>query len=215
MLLLAQTDYLNPNFAELVTPGGAYTGGIAFFKGSPGLIVDIPAVQVPTPARVLTSPPKTLLEAFRSFLLVAAHHSLTRERGPKPKDRNRSMMVHPAVATTSHKQYKAWIDKALKTLRVMVERLHASNSVAAVALFKTEYDSLATTFPGIRPLEELITELVEEVFDELNVVEVNGTKDAEKKINGRRPATGFFSEDQSWTVATRWKAYLRRTCRDP
>ena len=214
MLLLAQTDYLNPNFAELVTPGGAYTGGIAFFKGSPDLIVDIPTAQVPTPTRALTSPPKTLLEAFRSFLLVAAHHSLTRERGPKPKDRNRSMMVHPAVTTTSHKQYKAWIDKALKTLRLMVEKLHISNSAAAKALFKAEYDSLAKTFPGIRPLEELVTELVEEVFDELNVVEVNGTKDAEKKINWK--ATRYWilfggsKLDRGYTVEGLCTTYMPR-----
>lgn len=150
MLLLAQTDFLNPNFAELVTPGDAYTGGIAFFQGNPGLIVDIPAAQVPTPSRALTSPPKTLLEAFRSFLLVAAHHSLTRQRGPKPKDRNRSMMVHPAVATTSHKQYKAWLDKGFKTLKAMVEKLHASNNLsAAEALFKAEYDSLVATFQAL------------------------------------------------------------------
>ena len=88
MLLLAQTDFLNPNFAELVTPGDAYTGGIAFFRGDPGLIVDIPAAQVPTPSRPLNSPPKTLLEAFRSFLLVAAHHSLTclLYTSPRPRD---------------------------------------------------------------------------------------------------------------------------------
>lgn len=85
MLLLAQTDFLNPNFAELVTPGDAYTGGKAFFQGDPGLIVDIPPSQVPTPTRPLSSPPKTLLEAFRCFLLVAAHHSLTRQRGQNPR----------------------------------------------------------------------------------------------------------------------------------
>jgi hypothetical protein len=214
MLLLAQTDYLNPNFAELVTPGDAYTGGIAFFKGDPDLIVDIPAAQVPTPTRALTSPPKTLLAAFRSFLLVAAHHSLTRQRGPKPKDRNRSMMVHPAVATTSHKQYKAWIDKALKTLKVMVEKLHISNPAAAEAHFKVEHDSLAKTYPDIKPLSELVTELVEEVFDELNIVEVNGTKDAEKKINWK--ATRYWilfggaKLDRGYTVEGLCTTYMPR-----
>lgn len=214
MLLLAQTDFLNPNFAELVTPGDAYTGGISFFKGDPELIAEIPAAQVPTPSRALSGPPKTLLEAFRSFLLVAAHHSLTRERGPKAKDRNRSMMVHPAVATTSHKQYKAWIEKALKTLRAMVEKLHASTPAAAEALFKVEYASLARTYPSIRPLSELVTELVEEVFDELNVVEVNGTKDAEKKVNWK--ATPYWilfggaKLDRGYTVEGLCTTYMPR-----
>lgn len=214
MLLLAQTDFLNPNFAELVTPGRAYTGGIAFFKGAPDLVADIPAGQVPTPTRALTSPPKSLLEAFRSFLLVAAHHSLTRERGPKAKDRNRSMMVHPAVATTSHKQYKAWIDKALKTLKAMVEKLSARNPSAAEVLFKSEYNSLLKTYPSIRPLSELVAELVEEVFDELNIVEVNGTKDAEKNVNWK--ATRYWilfggaKLDRGYTIEGLCTTYMPR-----
>ena len=214
MLLLAQTDFLNPKFAELVTPGGAYTGGISFFKGNPGLIVDIPPTQVPTPTRALTSPPKTLLEAFRCFLLVAAHHSLTRQRGPKPKDRNRSMMVHPAVATTSHKQYKAWLDKSLKTLKSTLMKLQASNPASAAALFKSEYDSLKQTFPEIRSLAELIAELLDEVFDELNVVEVNGTKDAEEKVNWKASRywvlVGGAKLDRGYTVEGLCTTYMPR-----
>lgn len=214
MLLLAQTDFLNPNFAELVTPGGAYTGGVAFFRADPELIVEIPPAQVPTPSRPLTIPPKTLLESFRSFLLVAAHHSLTRERGPKAKDRNRSMMVHPAVATTSHKQYKAWLDKALKTLRAMLEKLHASNPSAAEALFKNEYGSLAGSFKDLRPLSELVAELVDEVFDELNIVEVNGTKDAEQKVKWKTARywilVGGAKLDRGYTVEGLCTTYMPR-----
>lgn len=214
MLLLAQTDFLNPQFAELVTPGDAYTGGIAFFKGDPDLVAEIPPTQVPTPARPLTSPPKTLLEAFRSFLLVAAHHSLTRQRGPKPKDRNRSMMVHPAVATTSHKQYKAWLDKGLKTMKSTVATLQNSNPAAAEALFKNEYGSLLKTFPAIRPLSELMAELVDEVFDELNIVEINGTKDAEEKVNWKATRywvlVGGAKLDRGYTVEGLCTTYMPR-----
>jgi len=214
MLLLAQTDFLNPNFAELVTPGGAYTGGIAFFQGAPELIVDIPPAQVPTPARPLTTPPKTLLEAFRSFLLVAAHHSLTRERGPKAKDRNRSMMVHPAVATTSHKQYKVWLDKACKTLRAMSEKMHAMRPAAAETLFRTEYESLARSFKDLRPLSELVAELVDEVFDELNIVEINGTKDAEQKVKWKTARywilVGGAKLDRGYTVEGLCTTYMPR-----
>lgn len=214
MLLLTQTDFLNANFAELVTPGNAYTGGIEFFKGDPGIIVDIPIAQVPSHARVLSGPPKTLLEALRSFLLAAAHHSLTRQRGRKPRDRNRSMMVHPAVATTSHKQYKAWLDKGLKTLKATVEALHASDPSAAEALFKNEYNSLLKTFPSIRPLPELVAELVDEVFDELNVVEINGTKDAEEKVNWKSARywvlVGGAKLDRGYTVEGLCTTYMPR-----
>ncbi len=214
MLLLAQTDFLNPTFAELVTPGDAYTGGVAFFGGVPGLVVDIPTAQVPTLARPLLSPPKTLLEAFRSFLLVAAHHSLTRQRGPRPKDRNRSMMVHPAVATTSHKQYKAWLDRGWKTLKSTVTVYQASNPAKAEALFKNEYASLLKTFPGLRSLSELMAELVDEVFDELNIVEVNGTKDAQEKVNWKATRywvlVGGAKLDRGYTVEGLCTTYMPR-----
>ena len=214
MLLLAQTDYLNPNFAELVTPGDAYTGGKAFFKGPLKLVENIPAQQVATPTRALTGPPPTLLEALRSFLLVAAQHSLTRQRGPKPKDRNRSMMVHPAVVTTSHKQYKAWLDRGLKTLRSTVEKLLVSNPAAAEALFQAEYDSLLRTFPSIRLLPELIAEQEEEVFDNLKIVEINGTKDAEEKVNWKSNRywvlVGGAKLDRGYTVEGLCTTYMPR-----
>lgn len=214
MLLLAQTDFLNPNFAELVTPGTEYTGGIAFFKTNDGLIVDIPSAQVPTPTRVLTSPPRSLLEAFRSFLLVAAHHSLTRQRGPKARDRNRSMMVHPAVATTSHKLYKTWLDRGLKTFRAAVENLHASKPAVAEALFRNEYESLKKTFTGIRPLSELVGELIDEVFDEINIVEINGTKDAEAKVKWKASRywilVGGAKLDRGYTVEGLCTTYMPR-----
>lgn len=214
MLLLAQTDFLNPNFAELVTPGSAYTGGKAFFGRDPGLIVEIPPSQVPTTNRPLSSPPKTLLEAFRSFLLVAAHHSLTRQRSPKPKDRNRSMMVHPAVATTSHKQYKAWLDRGWKTLKSTVTAFQISNPAKAEACFEKEYAALLKTFPDLRPLSELIAELVEEVFDELNIVEVNGTKDAQEKVNWKATRywvlVGGAKLDRGYTVEGLCTTYMPR-----
>jgi len=214
MLLMAQTDFLNPNFAELVTPGEAYTGGRLFFGGLPDVIKDIPPAQVPAPSRVISSPPKTLIEALRSFLLVAAHHSLTRQRGPKPKDRNRSMMVHPAVATTSHKQYKAWLDRAMRTLKNSVEKLLLSDAAAVEAIFEKEYDSLVGTFPSIRPLSDLVAELTDEVFDELNVVEINGTKDAEEKINWKTSRywilVGGAKLDRGYTVEGLCTTYMPR-----
>jgi Z1 domain len=213
-LLLAQSDFLNPDFAELVTPGDAYTGGKAFFLGDPELIGEIATREVPSPTNVVSSPPKSLLKALRCFLLVAAQHSLTREKGMKGKDRNRSMMVHPAVATSSHKVYKAWVDKARKGLRSMVEKLHAANPKAAADLFSAEYVSLVKTFPNIKPLPELISEMVDEVFDELNVVEVNGTPDAEKKVHWKQTPywilVGGAKLDRGYTVEGLCVTYMPR-----
>jgi hypothetical protein len=213
-LLLAQSDILNPDFAELVTPGDSYTGGKAFFLSDPELIYDIPTREVPGPSTVVSSPPKSLLKALRFFLLAAAQHSLDRQVGVKGKDRNRSMMVHPALVTSSHKTYKAWVDKACKGLRKMVEKLHATNPTAAAALFNDEYLSLSKTYPKIRPLSDLISGLVEEVFDDLNVVEINGTPDAEKKVTWKQTPywilVGGAKLDRGYTVEGLCVTYMPR-----
>lgn len=213
-LLLAQTDLLNPSFSELVTPGDAYTGGHSFFKGPAGTIEDIPLGDVPTPHAPLKSPPKSLLKALRYFLLVAAQHSLTRKKGLASKDRNRSMMVHPAVATTQHKVYKDWVEKAFTGLKKRVETEHVSKPAAVAALFQVEYDSLVKTFPALKPLPELIVAMADEVLDDLHCVEVNGTPDAEKKVNWKANKywilVGGAKLDRGYTVEGLCITYMPR-----
>lgn len=213
-LLLAQTDLLNPSFSELVTPGDAYTGGHAFFKGPIRLVEEIPPGDVPTPRAPLKSPPKSLINALRYFLLVAAQHSLTRKKGRSSKDRNRSMMVHPAVATTQHKVYKDWVEKAFVGLKRRVEGEHVAKPATIAALFQTEYNSLARTFPGLKPLPELIAAMADEVLDDLHCVEVNGTPDAEKKVNWKATKywilVGGAKLDRGYTVEGLCVTYMPR-----
>lgn len=210
-LLLAQTDLLNASFAELVTPGEAYTGGKEFFSGAKPLVNEIPASEVPGPNNVITASPRTLLSAMRYFLLTCAHHALTRE---KKKDRNRSMMVHPAMLTSSHLVYKGWIDKSLKTLKTTVERQYQIAPATVIQRFQDEYDSLKKTFPRIRPINELISSMIEEVFSELNTVLVNGTKDAEEKIDWKANPywilVGGAKLDRGYTVEGLCVTYMPR-----
>ncbi|MFZ6644021.1 Z1 domain-containing protein [Undibacterium sp. TC4M20W] len=210
-LLLAQTDLLNPSFAELVTPGGAYTGGQAFFKKPHKFVVEIPPNEVPSASNTLSASPKSLLSALRYFLLAAAHHSITRIKG---KDRNRSMMVHPAMQTTSHRIYKQWMDKSLKTLISFVEKQSKVDPDAVARRFQVEYDSLAITFPSVKPLAELIDAMVEDVFSELNCVEVNSTADAEKNIDWRQTPywilVGGNKLDRGYTVEGLCSTYMPR-----
>ncbi|MFZ3173402.1 MAG: Z1 domain-containing protein [Thiobacillus sp.] len=210
-LLLAQTDLLNPSFAELVTPGDAYTGGKAFFKANPGLVIDIPTREVPSSTNTVSASPKSLLSALRYFLLVAAQHALTKEKG---KDRNRSMMVHPAMLTRSHKDYKAWMDKSLKTLTSTVERQYLKNPADAERLFQGEYNALKETYSSIKPLPELIQSMIDDVFDEIKCVEVNGTPDAEKKVNWKSNTywvlVGGAKLDRGYTVEGLAITYMPR-----
>lgn len=210
-LLLAQTDLLNPSFAELVTPGKAYTGGKSFFKENNGLVIDIPVREVPSQTNNVTSVPKSLLSALRYFLLVAAQHAITKVRG---KDRNRSMMVHPAMQTSSHKVYKEWMDKSLKTLTSYVEQQYQKNPAEVEARFQAEYNSLKKTYPNLKALPELIESMVDDVFGELNCVEVNGTPDAEKKVNWKSTnywiLVGGAKLDRGYTVEGLAITYMPR-----
>lgn len=210
-LLLAQADLLNPEFSELVTPGDAYTGGKSFFKDNADLVKVIPTAQVPSATVRLTAAPKTLLQAFRTFLLAAAHHQLTRTVG---KDRNRTMMVHPAVLTTSHTMYKNWVETAQRTTFAAVKRLQKADPPAAAQLFADEYDALKATFPSIHPLPELIDAMVEEVFDDFRVVEVNGTQQAEKKVKWKVTKywvlVGASKLDRGYTVEGLCVTYMPR-----
>lgn len=210
-LLLAQTDLLNPSFAELVTPGSAYTGGLAFFTGDKPFIVEIPAREVPGRTTVVNSAPKSLLSALRFYLLVCAQHAITKVRG---KDRNRSMMVHPAMQTQSHKVYKGWMDKSIKTLTSYVEKQYAKLPAEVESRFLPEYNSLKQTYPEIRPLPELIESMLNDVFGEMNCVEVNGTPDAQKKVDWRATPywilVGGAKLDRGYTVEGLTTTYMPR-----
>ena len=213
-LLMAQTDLLNASFAEIVTPGTSYTGGKAFFLESKELICDIPTVEVPTKTNLLTGPPKSLIKALRYFLLVAAQHSLTREKGMTGKDRNRSMMVHPAVKVSSHKEYKSWVDKAKAGISDFVESQYSKNPAGVLKIFAEEYESLALSEPNMRPLPDLIEAMIDDVFDELLVVEVNGTPDAEKKISWKQTRywilVGGAKLDRGYTIEGLCITYMPR-----
>lgn len=210
-LLLAQTDLLNASFAELVTPGDAYTGGKAFFGKNTQLIKEISPDEVPGPENTLSASPKSLLSALRYFLLASAHHSLTRVR---KKDRNRSMMVHPAMQTSSHKLYITWIEKSFKTLKSFVQKQYKEKPDDVARRFQEEYDSLKKTYPEIKPLNELIVAMVDDVLDEVNHVEVNGTKDAEKKIDWKATPywilVGGAKLDRGYTVEGLCITYMPR-----
>jgi len=212
-LLLAQTDVLNPEFAELVQPGAAYTGGKAFFQDNNGLVEVIPAAEVPTKQNAVKSVPKSLVDAFKTFLLVAAQHAGTRESVPKGKDRNRSMMVHPAIMTASHKAYKQWIETTQKSLFATVRAMLKADPKGAERLFQSQYDSLKCTFPAIKSLADLVSELPD-VFDEFKVVEINGTKEAEQKVQWKATRywvmVGAAKLDRGYTVEGLCVTYMPR-----
>ncbi|WP_289367799.1 Z1 domain-containing protein [Pantoea stewartii] len=188
LLLMAQTDLLNPSFAEVITPGVAYTGGKDFFdKKNNDLIVTIPNIEVPNKDNEVTSIPPSLVCALKYFILVAGQHALEKNElkanGKKIKDRNRSMMVHPAMQTSSHELYKNWMDNALISLKRFISRSMKYNKIEEIEkYFEKEYFSLKKTYPGINDLHKLVFSIEEDVLNDLYCVKINGNPDAEKEV---------------------------------
>lgn len=124
------------------------------------------------------------------------------------------MMVHPAAATTQHKVYKNWVEKAFNGLKKRIEAEHATKPASVVAIFQSEYEGLKKTYPELKPLEELAVALADEVIDDLNCVEVNFTPDAEKRINWKATKywilVGGAKLDRGYTVEGLCVTYMPR-----
>ena len=149
--------------------------------------------------------------SFVNYKMAAAHHAITRD--PR-RDRNRSMMIHPSAWTASHRQYKTWIDRAIKPLMDSVEKQLPKNEAEVAKKFQKEFESLKKSFPAIKPLKELLKAMVEDVFSDLNWVEVNGTPDAEKKIKWKQTRywilVGGQKLDRGYTVEGLCVTYMPR-----
>jgi hypothetical protein len=110
--------------------------------------------------------------------------------------------------------YKHWMDLSLKSLRDFVERNAKRDPALVAKKFQKEYESLVTTFPEIKPIDELIDAMVEDVFTELHCVEVNSTADAEKNIDWKQNAywilVGGNKLDRGYTVEGLCSTYMPR-----
>ena len=103
-LLINIIDILSPDFAEVLTAGNDYVGGMDFFGEHSNLIKPIPSEDIVDLQQVPENPPKTLLEAMRLFFIGVAAGIIN--EGSKG---NRSMMVHPSQRVDSHKVFYNWI----------------------------------------------------------------------------------------------------------
>jgi len=207
-LLTGIADVLSPSFAEIVSPGEAYIGGKEFFGPNSTQCVDIPQGDIPTPNTPMTSPPESLLSALRFFLLGAATHFIANKPG------NRSMMVHPSQLTAPHADYQAWMQNLVSAWLGFLEQPETSTvRRELVDSFTPEYESLARTMQDLPILSALVAEL-REILSDINVVKVNGKKDAEKNVRWQsRPywiLIGGNKLDRGFTVQGLTVTYMPR-----
>lgn len=140
ILLISLLDRLSPSFVQILTPGGSYTGGKRFFTSELELVREIPDQDLQLLDDLSEHPPRSLVEALQTFLLVAAIGAMDEDV------EHRSMMVHPHRLTAYHAHCTAQI-------RVLLDRWSAEMSLpddhpdrlSLDASFKRCYDDLRST----------------------------------------------------------------------
>lgn len=109
-LLLEPDDHLRPDFVELLQPGRGYTGGREFFVDNATLVVRaIPTLDEQRPKSPPTQLPKSLVEAFGSF--VAGTALLL---GVDPTSAPVSMLVHSTQRNDVQARYHFLLQRLVK-----------------------------------------------------------------------------------------------------
>lgn len=162
-LLINIIDVLSPNFAALLTPGPAYTGGKTFFEKDFGLIRRIRMNEVPSKDQELIEPPDSLLEAMKTFFLGVAAGLRHGEDG---EGKNRSMMVHPSKVTEQHANYGQWVRDIqqywARTLRLTEADADRQELIED---FRKAYNDLHNTVENLPPFDDLLPHLPNAVND--------------------------------------------------
>lgn len=109
-LLLEPDDHLRPDFIELLQPGEGYTGGREFFVDHAEVVVrPIPTLDEQRPKSLPTQLPKSLLEAFGSF--VAGTALLL---GRDPMAAPVSMLVHSTQRNDVQSRYHFLLQRLVR-----------------------------------------------------------------------------------------------------
>jgi Z1 domain len=210
-LLLAATDRLNPDCARILSSGPDYTGGKVFFQDrADDLIKVVSDSEIYDTHNPLTEPPEGLQDALRVFLIGIADANL------KKIEDNRSMMVQAHQNTGPHQIYRKWISALLEDWQTGIE---AGGEYAEEVLvgFRAAYAELSKTVKNLEPFDQLVGNIPERT-EELRVVEVNSTAQAEKTIKWKSAYNwlliGGMKLDRGFTVEGLTVTYMPRPLSD-
>ena len=214
-ILINLIDILSPDFAILLNPGPGYVGGRKFFSDNAEQIVDIPPNEIPTKENEIREPPESLLYALRLFFVGVASGLIrwglkSPNRGPS----NRSMMVHPARETISHKQYHIWVE-AIRTLWIDMLFLPETDPDRRQLLeeFRTAHANLSRTVDDLETFEQ-ISGYLRSAIRKTDVRLVNSLADADRDIKWTRTypwiLVGGQVLDRGFTVEGLTVTYMPR-----
>jgi hypothetical protein len=207
-LLINIIDTLSPHFAEVLTPGSDYVGGMHFFKEHKNLIKIIRDDELPT--AVPDEAPESLLSAMRLFFIgVAAGLILDRGKG------NRSMMIHPSQRTTGHSEYYQWAQDIRDTWKLLLDPQKADEDRdELLAEFLSAYTELDSTVPNLPRFPE-IAKALHRAISKTVIEEINAKAGETPKIAWRQHyawiLVGGQAMDRGFTVEGLTVTYMPRS----
>lgn len=155
-LLISRIDSLSADFAELISPGEGYAGGLTFFRDRrKDLIRRIPTAEIFDHTTLPREPPPSLIVALQIYFSgVAARY--VEARWPIG---HRSMLIHPHHRREVHNAYLRWVEalKAdwVKTLSTPSDPDHSE----LISEFQTAHADLAKTVPNLPAFSAVIEKL--------------------------------------------------------
>ena len=143
-LLISRIDALSPDFGAVLTPGEHYVGGKEFFiEGNEKYIELIPASDVPDRDDRPSSPPESLMEALRGFFVGVA---IGLYEGDDQRGKNRSMMIHPAIAKDDHLMFARWARQLKDDWAAILDDEEHTEHTALLDKFRDAFDGLGRTY---------------------------------------------------------------------
>jgi len=201
-------DRLSPNFIKLLTPGQDYTGGIDFFRNNPGLIVEIPINEIPTPNNALHDRPESLVSALRIFFLGVVAGVLANNH------RNRTMLVHPSRLQGDHNQFTNWVRNTCNSWRRLLTGNDEEEKQELLDDFRVSYNQLRSTVDNLPPFEVLAGSDLVHAIHYTPIVEVNSRRGVTPHINWQDSYSwilvGGQSMDRGFTVEGLTVTYMPR-----
>lgn len=175
-LLINIIDTLSPRFAEVLTPGPDYVGGMHFFKNHKSLVKVIPEDELANSSS--GEPPESLLYAMRLFFVgVAAGLILNKGRG------NRSMMIHPSQRTTGHGEYYRWARDIRNYWKLQLDPQKADEDRQEIlSEFAEAHSDLQKTAHDLPPFCEIAKSLHRAISSKTVIEEINAAAGATPKI---------------------------------
>jgi len=208
-------DRLSPNFIQLLTPGGAYTGGQTFFIDNHNLVRHIPIEDISTDDEPLDSPPQSLTYALQLFFLGVAAGKI------KKDTRNRSMMIHPSRLQNDQAQFNIWVNN-LKELFVMTLQNEDDDldKINLIQEFEKAYQDLSRTAQDLPSFEKLLgnklkTDRLEHAISSTKIELVNSQQGKTPFINWKDHYSfilvGGQSLDRGFTIEGLTVTYMPRS----